>query len=101
MDRTSFVARNQSNIPLPALMPATALQYLPSVSGISGLGDTSTAITPTDLVQRLPSIVNPAPVDHLAATCDAFTLWVANNPALALGGLAVVAYFTIFHKGGK
>lgn len=99
MDRTSFIARNQAEIPLPQPMPATALQRLPSVSGISGLGADNT-LDPTSLVQRLPSIVNPTPVD-LSATCDAFTLWVANNPGLALGGLAVVAYFTIFHKGSK
>jgi hypothetical protein len=99
MDRTSFIARNQSEIPLPAPMPATALQRLPSVGGISGLGADSTA-DPTGLVQRLPSIVTPAAVD-LSAKCDAFTLWVAENPMFALGGLAVIAYFTIFHKGSK
>lgn len=99
MDRTSFIARNQAEIPLPQPMPATALQRMPSVSGISGLAADNT-VDPTSLVQRLPSIVTPSAVD-LSATCDAFTLWVANNPMLAIGGLAVVAYFTIFHKGGK
>jgi len=100
MDRTSFVTRHQSNIPLPAPMPMVKQTLLPSVKGIGGLGDTPVTTVPTALTQRLPSIVNPTPVD-LSATCDAFTLWVANNPLFALGGLAVVAYFTIFHKGSK
>lgn len=100
MDRTTFVARNQSSIPLPAPMPAAAIQRYPNVKGIAGLGDTPVAAAPTLLTQRLPSIVNPSTV-NLAATCSPFALWVASNPALALGGLAVVAYFTIFHKGSK
>lgn len=99
MDRTSFVARNQSEIPLPAPMPAVKYTGMPSVAGIGGIGDTPTA-APTSLVQRLPSIVNPTAV-NLNAACDPFTLWVANNPMLAAGGLAVIAYFTIFHKGSK
>lgn len=99
MDRTSFIARNQAEIPLPQPMPATALQRMPSVSGISGLGATS-AMDPTALTQRLPSIVNPSAVD-LGAVCDPFTAWVAGNPLFAIGGLAVITYFTIFHKGSK
>ena len=99
MDRTSFVARNQAGIPLPAPIPAGTLQRMPSVSGISGLGATNT-VDPTSLTQRLPSIVNPSAVD-LSAVCDPFTAWIAENPLFAIGGLAVIAYFTIFHKGGK
>jgi hypothetical protein len=99
MDRTSFIARNQSSVPLPQPFPEASISRLPSVQGIGGIGIGDT-VAPTDLVQRLPSIVNPTPV-NLSATCDAFTLWVAANPMLALGGLAVVAYFTIFHGGKK
>ena len=103
MDRTSFLSRNQTNVPMPAIMPRAAMFGMPSVNGISGLGDTTTtsALAPTDVAQRLPSIVNPTPVD-LGAACDPFPAWVAANSALAIGGLAVVAYFTIFNKkGGK
>jgi hypothetical protein len=100
MDRTSIVSRSQSNIPLPAQMPSAARLRMPSVSGISGLGATDSGLTPSALVQRLPSIVNPAPVD-LSPPCSSFTQWVADNPGLAFGGLALVAYFTIFHKGRK
>ena len=100
MDRTSFITRNQSEIPLPAPMPAVKHMRMPSVAAIGGVGDVPVASAPTSLAQRLPSIVNPTAV-NLSAQCDAFTLWVAANPALALGGLAVVAYFTIFHKGSK
>lgn len=97
MDRTSVVSRSQTNIPLPAHMPSQAYMPMPSVHGISGMGDTPSAssqVTPTTLVQRLPSIVNPLPTD-LGATCDAFTMWVSENPFWAIGGLAVIAYFTI------
>lgn len=97
MDRTSFLSRNQSNVPMPAIMPRAAVFGMPSVKGISGIGDTPSAVTPTTVVQRLPSIVNPTPVD-LGATCDPFTAWVAANPLLAIGGLAVVAYFSIFKR---
>jgi hypothetical protein len=99
MDRTSFLSRNQANIPLPAAMPAAVISRMPTVNGISGLGVTPAPLTPTTLVQRLPSIVNPSAVD-LSATCDPFTAWVAGNPLFAIGGLAVIAYFTIL-KGGK
>ena len=98
MDRTSVVSRSQTNIPLPAQMPSQAYMPMPSVHGISGLGDdastVSTAVTPTTLVQRLPSIVTPSPTD-LGASCDAFSLWVSENPVWALGGLAVIAYFAV------
>lgn len=96
MDRTSVISRSQTNIPLPQPMPIQAYLPMPSVSGISGLGDTSasSALSPTTAVQRLPSIVNPTPTD-LGASCDAFTLWVSENPFWALGGLAVIAYFTV------
>ncbi len=99
MDRTSFITRNQSNIPLPAPMPMVKYAKMPSVAGIGGLGATPAPIDPTDLTQRLPSIVNPTAV-NLAATCNPFVLWVSENPVLAGAGLAVIAYLTIF-KGGK
>lgn len=100
MDRTTFIARNQSSIPLPAPMPAVKHTRLPSVAGIGGIGAMPNPTDPTSLTQRLPSIVNPTAV-NLGAICDPFTLWVASNPLLAIGGLAVVAYFAIFHKGSK
>jgi len=123
MDRTSVMSRSQTNIPMPQHMPGViaphmphpreaalthmapeALAHLPpatlanlrAMQGVSGLGDgsASSLVTPTTVVQRLPSIVNPTPTE-LGATCDAFTLWVSENPFWALGGLAVIAYFTV------
>lgn len=94
MDRTSFITRAQSEIPLPAPMPAIKNVRLPSVAGIGGLGAAPVTPAPAALTQRLPSIVNPTAV-NLSAVCDPFTLWIASNPALAIGGLAVIAYFTI------
>lgn len=97
MDRTSVISRSQTNIPLPQPMPASAYLPMPSLHGIGGVGDggsASSGLTPTAVVQRLPSIVNPTPTD-LGASCDAFTLWVSENPFWALGGLAMIAYFTV------
>lgn len=91
MDRTSFVSLNQANIPLPKPL-------MPSVKAIAGIGDAAqSAVTPTTVVQRLPSIVNPTAV-NLSDTCDPLAMWVSEHPLLAIGGLAVVAYFTILKK---
>lgn len=91
MDRTSFVSLNQANIQLPKPL------VMPSVKAIGGLGEGTTPLTPTTVVQRLPSIVNPT-ATNLAATCDPFAMWVSQNPWFAIGGLAVIAYFTILKK---
>lgn len=91
MDRTSFVSLNQANMPLPKPL-------MPSVKAIAGIGDApQSTITPTTVVQRLPSIVNPV-ATNLNATCDPLAMWVSQHPLLAIGGLAVVAYFTILRK---
>ena len=99
MDRTSFVSLNQANIPLPQplMMPSATNRRMPTVRAIGGLGDSTTPLTPTTVVQRLPSIVNPVATD-LSAQCEPFTLWVSQNPWFAIGGLAVIAYFTILKK---
>ncbi len=100
MDHTSYIARSQSGVPLPSAMPAVKYAQYPSVAGIGGLGVTTAPVDPTSLTQRLPSIVNPVAASP-TATCDPFTAWVSENPMLAIGGLAVAAYFMIFHKGKK
>lgn len=48
------------------------------------------SLTPTDLVQRLPSIVTPVATDVSAPPCDSVTSWVSENPIMAgLGLLAI------------
>ena len=102
MDRTTLISRNNTGMPLPEMMPSLN-RRLPSAvttARLSGLGATDSGLTPTGLVQRLPSIVNPDPVVTATADCGWFTLWVSQNPMMALGALGVIAYFT-FLKGGK
>lgn len=94
MDRTSIYSRSQSNIPLPAAMPAAMIVRMPNVTG---LGEAS-PLTPTTAVPRLPSIVTPTGVNIAPGQCDPFSQWVNDNPYWALGGLATVAYFAIFHR---
>lgn len=97
MDRTSIYSRSQSNIPLPSPLPRVMAPYMPNVTGI---GDAA-PITPSTTVQRLPSIVTPMAANIASPQCDPFSQWVNDNPLWAVGGLAVVAYFSIFHRGRK
>lgn len=103
MDRTTIESRSWSAVPLPAQMPAATHKQMPSMalsaSSLSGIGDTSAGIAPQDLVQRLPSIVNPTP--DVVGGCDSFSQWVNDNPMIAGLGLAAAAYFLVFHKARK
>lgn len=102
MDRTTLISRNRTGMPFPEMMPSLN-RRLPSAvvtAQLSGLGATDTGLTPTSLVERLPSIVNPDPVVTATADCDWFTMWVSENPMMALGALGLIAYFTVL-KGGK
>jgi len=98
MDRTTIISRWQSNIPLPEQMPTAMKTQQPSVAGIMGIGCVDSGLTPLDVVQRMPSIVTPAPVDMGATACDPFTAWVSSNPLLALGGLGLVAWLLMKGK---
>lgn len=94
MDRTTIESRSYTGMPIPEHMPRPTTMAMPNMSltALAGLGDTSTGITPTDLVQRLPSIVNPAPV--VADPCSSIAEWVSNNNGLAIVALAALAWFT-------
>jgi hypothetical protein len=95
MDRTTIESRSYTGMPLPDHMPGIVRTRMPSMglTALAGLGDATTGLTPTDLVQRLPSIVNPTPA--VADPCSAIAEWVSNNTVWAiviLGGLAVFAF---------
>jgi hypothetical protein len=95
MDRTTIESRSYTGMPLPEQMPGVAMMRMPSLplTALAGLGDTTTGITPTDLVQRLPSIVNPTPVTP--DPCSPIAEWVSQNTVwalLVLGGLAWFAF---------
>ena len=98
MDRTTIESRAYTGMPIPEELPHPTTMRLPSMpltalSGLSGLGQANTTMTPTDLVQRLPSIVNPTPA--VATTCDSISTWVDQNniwALLILGGLAFLAF---------
>jgi hypothetical protein len=70
-------------------MPKTTTQTMPDIT--STAHEPPPPITPESLMQRLPDIVNPAPV--IVPTCaDAFAQWVDGNKLLAVGGLALLAW---------
>ncbi len=87
---------NSGTLPMPqstkAAMPtiaqtATATQPAPQP-----------ALTPQDLNQKMPSIVNTSPAVMPQATCpDSFAAWVSSNPLIAAVGLAALAY-AVFGK---
>ena len=94
---------------LPQLspMPTATTATMPTVTGTANAwvgrqtgsgngqrgGKTPTVITPQYLNQRLPSIVNPAPVD-LGVECGGggIEAWVGDNPMIAGLGLVLVAW---------
>lgn len=75
-------------------VPKTMSAHMPSVTLTANATTPSpqpTALTPQSMLQRLPSIIQPAPVD-LAPPCDTFATWVSNNGLLVGVGMAVVAW---------
>lgn len=79
-------------------MPKATTLVFPDIvaTANAGLG-AYTNITPQNLNQRLPNIVNSTP-SAVVSGCDPFTDWINNNPLLAMGALAAVA---IVVWGGK
>lgn len=86
---------------LPSLqpMPSMTTASMPTMTGTANAGGTNGSvgttppvITPEYLTQRLPSIVNPAPA-VIAPDCGGgFAGWVADNPGIAVLGLAALAF---------
>lgn len=57
-------------------------------------------LTPPDLNQRLPSIVNPGPVEVGPPPCESVSVWIARNQGLVLVGLGMLA-LAFWGKGGE
>lgn len=49
------------------------------------------ALTPAYLLEKLPSIIEPAPIN--VAPCDTFAQWVSDNGILVGVGMALLAWF--------
>ena len=88
-------------LPQLQVMPSATTATMPTVTGTANavlgtngqVGNGPVAITPAWLNQRLPSIVNPAPLDMGVPGCGGgVSGWVGDNPVLALVGLAALAY---------
>jgi hypothetical protein len=86
-------------------VPQFTTQTLPSMtdSAQAATGNqpvTPPALTPQYLVEKLPSIIQPAPVDVTPPPpCDPLTQWVSSNQLLAALGLGVLAWAVFFAKG--
>ena len=87
-------------------VPQFTTQALPSMIDSAAVANggvpvTPTALTPQSLVERLPSIIQPAPTTvNPNPPCDPLTEWVSNNQLLAALGLGVLAW-AIFFTGGR
>lgn len=75
----------------PALMPSATNTCPPSITGVASTGNPN-CLSPTTLLQPLPQIVPPPPIQQTTQICSTFTAWVSTNPILAVG-LLVVGYF--------
>lgn len=86
-------------------VPQFTTQQLPSMTetaqAVTGNQPvTPPALTPQSLVERLPSIIQPAPAIMPTPSCDPLTAWVSQNQLLAALGLGVIAW-ALFFAGGK
>jgi len=62
-----------------------------------GIATNAPGITPQYLLDRLPSIVAPAPVVKPPA-CDDFTQWVNDNSLIVAGALGVLVLMVWWNK---
>lgn len=77
--------------PLPSMTAATMPTMTDTANAVAGSGGAQVpAITPAYLNQRLPSIVNPAPMDMGGGCATGITAWVGDNPLIALAGLMLL-----------
>jgi hypothetical protein len=86
-------------------VPVFTTRTLPSIidtvqASTGGAPVTPTAMTPQSLVERLPSIIQPAPVNVAAPACDPLTQWVSDNQLLAALGLGLLAWMVLFSGHG-
>lgn len=78
-----------SGIPktMTANMPSMAL----TVEAVTPGPVQPTGLTPHSLLERLPSIIQPAPVN--VEPCNTFASWIADNGLLVGIGMAALAWF--------
>ena len=81
-------------------MPSATQSVMPSITATANVvaPQPPPVLTPQNMAQRMPTIVNPAPVNVAPPCSDDFATWVSNNTMLTVGGLALLA-FMVF--GGK
>lgn len=107
-----------SHIPTPAdTMPVSTTAVMPSMAatvaakqardharawayGLRGLGDTiQPGLTPASLLNPMPSITNTTPA-VVGPDCFGINQWVDDNPLLAAGILAGLAFLVFGGKKG-
>lgn len=87
---------------VPVFTTATLPSMTDTAQAVAGNQPvTPTALTPQSLVERLPSIIQPAPTVVNPDACDPFTQWVADNQLLAAIGLGALAWFVFFAGKGE
>lgn len=77
-------------------MPSATKSVMPSITATAQVVNTPPlTVTPQFLTQKMPSIVNPAPMVVAPACTDPFAQWVSDNTLLAAGGLALLAWMML------
>lgn len=86
--------------PQKSVMPQATTAIMPSMTNTAIVATLTNKpeFTPKDLLKPMPSIVNTAPV-QAPNPCDGFSQWVSDNPLMAAGLLAGLAWFMFKGKG--
>lgn len=84
-----------SSTPMPSATTAT----MPSITNTAAVVAPVQVITPLGMQQRMPQIVNSQPAVMVAPCSDSFAQWVSDNPMLAVGALAGLAFLMLGKKG--
>lgn len=88
----------------PAIGPSTSPVYLPSATSSSPASIVAAATMPTgnippqSLLQPLPQMVPNPPLASMPSVCDAFSVWVSQNPLLACCILGASYLLLTHHK---
>jgi len=88
---------------VPKFTTAQMPDMILTAQAVSGQGTAPSqppALTPQSLNERLPSIVQPAPVT-VPPPCDSFAQWVNDHQLLIGIGMALTAFFVWHGRGGK
>lgn len=87
---------------VPPIATVTPNTVMPSIVGQANASSSSptnsSVLTPTDLLNPLPQIVPGPTPDNDLNVCSPLTQWVASNPLLAAGLLAIGFIFAMKGK---